>query len=243
MFRFFTEKQEIKDNTLYITKESDIHHIIHVLRLQIGNEIEVVSNNNVYLGKILNFNDNKIKIQIINKSCSPQQSQNQIRINLFQSIIKPSNFELICEKCTEIGITSITPIVSQHSQFAEEVFIKKNERFNKICEVASKQSKRTTIPKVNNPITLKQIELINTSLNIIFDNTDSSSSQSINYSTFEEINYFIGPEGGWGINDHEIFKTFPNMLKISLDGNILRAETASIVGLTIIKIKANLWKI
>ena len=42
-----------------------------------------------------------------------------------------------------------------------------------------------------------------------------------------EIIFLIGPEGGWGESDFEIFKKF-NVKKISLGSQILRAETAAI---------------
>lgn len=245
LFRFFlpstSVEQEKSNNEIVITKNSDVHHIANVLRLRIGDEIEVVSNETVNTCKIIDINKQKIVTQIVAEKPINPDIKSTPQINLFLALIKPAKFELACEKCTEIGINSITPMLAQHSQFKLDVYSKKLQRFNKICEVASKQSQRLAIPKVNPPILLKQLNVNPNSLNIIFDNSDQSSHDTIKFSNYQEFNYFIGPEAGWGNNDHEIFKTIPSSIKISLEGNILRAETASIVGLVIIKMQSKQW--
>lgn len=237
MFRFFLPstgtEQEKSNNEVVITKNSDVHHICNVLRLSIGDEIEVVSNNIVNICKITEVTKQKIVTQIISQN--PIDSDRQItpQINLFLALIKPSKFELACEKCTEIGINSITPILTQHSQFNLDVYSKKIQRFNKICEVASKQSKRTTIPIVKSPIAIKNYIPENNSMTIIFDNQTNQSIQQLKLDT-NIVNYFIGPEGGWGKDDYELMKNFNNVEHLSLGKNILRAETAAIVGVTVI---------
>lgn len=237
LFRFFVE-QDNNNNEIIITKNSDVHHIGNVLRLDIGDEIEVVSNGIIYICKIVEISKQKVVAQIISQKLSNSDIQNSPQINLYLALIKPSKFELACEKCTEIGIDSITPILTQHSQFKLDVYSKKIQRFNKICEVASKQSKRTIIPIVNPPISIKNYIPENDATTIIFDNQTNKSIQQWK-SNSNIINYFIGPEGGWGKDDYVFLKNFNNVEFLSLGKNILRAETASIVGITVISTKCN----
>src|SRR5690606_28940031 len=60
-------------------------------------------------------------------------------------------YEWFLEKATEIGIDEITPIICERSERA----VMKLDRLNKIVISAMKQSQQSFLPKVNEPIKLK----------------------------------------------------------------------------------------
>lgn len=199
---------------------ADARQIINVLRLKIGERVIFFSEKNlidfVYeLQNIEGKNTQFVLKEKIANTCEPKK-----KIHLYLSILKRDNFELALEKAVELGILTITPVISERT-------IKKGtnlERLQKIAKEAAEQSGRGIVPKILEPI--KFIEALNTSVNpLIFDPTGKDSSSS----TIQEISIFIGPEGGWSPKEIELAKE-KEVPIAPLTKTILRAETAAIIG-------------
>ena len=135
-------------------------------------------------------------------------------------------YEWFLEKATEIGIQEITPIICEHS----ERKIIKTDRFQKILESAMKQSLHYYLPKLNEPIVLKDF------LNKKFEGqkfiahceeTDKKSLKN-ELKPNESATILIGPEGDFSFK--EIQLSIENkFISISLGNTRLRTETAAIV--------------
>ncbi|MCI5108617.1 MAG: RsmE family RNA methyltransferase, partial [Candidatus Pacebacteria bacterium] len=137
-------------------------------------------------------------------------------INLFISIIKKSNFELAIEKAVELGVSSITPVKANRSQYD----ILNKERLQKIIKEATEQSGRVTLPEIRDTLTTKEVISENPEI-IIFDMEGESIKNAPKADSI-----LIGPEGGWSDEERKMFdKTY------SVSKNTLRAETAVIAGL------------
>ena len=67
--------------------------------------------------------------------------------------------ELIIQKCTELGVKEITPVVMKRSvvKLDEKDKVKKIERWRKIAQMASEQSGRDAITKINNVININNV--------------------------------------------------------------------------------------
>jgi 16S rRNA (uracil1498-N3)-methyltransferase len=146
-------------------------------------------------------------------------------IFLFQSIIKKDNMEWVVEKATELGVSKITPVISERSE-------KKNinmQRLNKIAIEASEQSGRADLPEISSVASLEDCILSGAKGALVFDRAGSPI-RGLSLSDFETIKVFIGPEGGWTDKELNLFKQ--KEFKIfSLGEFTLRAETAVIVAL------------
>jgi len=139
-----TEKENI---TL---KDSDeIHHLKNVLRLKKGNKVTVFDGlGTEALGEIKHIKENEVIIFIKNVKeleCTAN------KIILACAIPKKNKFELIVEKCTELGVSEIIPIITKNSDviLSGERANKKLTRYKNIAISASKQSKRATIPTIH----------------------------------------------------------------------------------------------
>lgn len=151
------------------------------------------------------------------------------KITLYLSLIKKDNFELVVQKATELGITSIVPILSERSE-------KKNvnqERLTKIALEASEQCGRGDIPIISPIVSLpKALETIpNDEIILVLQMngtpwTDLSLQEKLKNSKATHL--FIGPEGGWS-NDEENLFIKKDVTLASLGNTVLRAETAAIV--------------
>lgn len=158
MYKFFVTGNQVNDKEIKIVGD-DVNHIKNVLRLEIGERIEIcdVSNSNNYLCKIISLDSKFINCEIIEQL--ELNSEPKVYLHIFQGLPKAEKMETIIQKSTEIGVSEITPLVMNRCvvKLDEKSSIKKNERWQKIAEVAAKQSKRNKIPKINLPIDIKKL--------------------------------------------------------------------------------------
>ena len=113
MHRFFINSDLIKGKEISLENPTS-HQIKNVLRMTEGDYFELFNNTgNSYKAKIIDSEGNLIKCFIEDQL---KTSQDEIEINVFQSIIKISKLELIVDKLTEIGISSFTPIITERTQ-------------------------------------------------------------------------------------------------------------------------------
>ena len=220
--RFFIETK-IKKGGWEISNKEIIHQLKHVLRKKIGDKIILFDGSGIEAeAEIKKFLKENLEIEIF-KIEKPER-ESKISVSLFCSILKKSNFELVVQKTTEIGVKEIVPILCQNT-------VKTGlnlKRLEKIAKEAAEQSKRLTLPKIEKSLTLKEaLEKAKTfDLRILFDISGN------NLSSFkgkgEKIALFIGPEGGFDIKEIELAKQAG--FQISNLGKLnLRSETAAIV--------------
>lgn len=159
--------------------------------------------------------------------CSPSYIPTK-KVTLYLSLIKKDNFELVTQKVTELAVSNIVPIISERSE-------KKNlnfERLNKIIIEASEQCGRGDIPVVS-PITtlsevLEEVKNIENSFVLQMGGTPfKNNTLEEKFKKNTNINLFIGPEGGWSVEEEALFKE-KGLTCVSLGNTVLRAETAAI---------------
>ena len=153
-------------------------------------------------------------------------------ITLYLSLIKKDNFELAAQKATELGVARIIPMLSERSE-------KKNvslDRLEKITIEASEQCGRGVIPTISPIMTLEEaLSTLSKATHPLYFNSngDTLCTQIAGKS---DLSLFIGPEGGWGPFDLDLFQK-NYVPSCSLGENILRAETAAIAACVFASIK------
>ena len=237
MQKFFVENEKIKENEIIITG-TDVNHILNVLRLKENDKIQVCDKQNAhnYIVKILKYDKEKIITQIVKEEKATIESD--IIIDVYQGLPKADKMELIIQKTTEIGVNKIIPVQMERSivKIDQKACIKKIERWQKIAEVAAKQSKRDIIPQVENIIDItKLIDKIKeyNIFIIAYEEEKDLTLKNILKEVKKEkrpikIGFLIGPEGGIDNKEIEKFKK-TNAKIITLGKRILRTETAPIV--------------
>ena len=243
MPKFFVSTNQIKDNNIYIEKE-DVNHIKNVLRAKIDDEIEICDFNTSknYICKIEKIEDKKIDCKII-KEINSNNIESKIKVTIFQGLPKADKMELVIQKSVELGVYDITPVKMKRCvvKLDEKDKIKKIERWQKISEVASKQSGRNIIPKINNIQNIDEIckNIKNYDMLLIAYEKEKENflkaelKKLTNIKDNIKIGVVIGPEGG--IDEEEIQKFKENGARIITLGNrILRTETVALNILSII---------
>lgn len=236
MYKFFVEDKQINENKVNIVGE-DVNHIKNVLRLENEEEICVCNKETSisFLCKIIKVDNNFVICEILEEIEDTTESNTYIHI--LQGLPKSDKLESIIEKCTEIGVKEITPVSMKRSivKLEEKDKTKKLNRWQKIAEVAAKQSKRDTILKVNNVINFQNIfenvkdyDILLVAYEEEKENTLKEILKRYKNKGNIKIAVLIGPEGG--IDESEINICKDNkFISITLGKRILRTETAPLV--------------
>lgn len=200
-------------------------HIIKVLRKK-ESDILHVTNGLGYLftTEIIFASEKKCTVKITG---SEFHQPTEFYLHLAVAPTKMNDrFEWFLEKATEIGIHEITPIICEHS----ERKIIKTERFAKIIESAMKQSLQFHLPKLNEPISLKEFINQNHNENLFIAHCEETEKRLLKESVVKNQKYtvLIGPEGDF--SEKEIKLALDNKyIPVSLGNTRLRTETAAVV--------------
>lgn len=248
MFHVFVDDNQINNKNIIIAKNEDAENYNHLkksVRIKV-NELILVSINGFkqsfdYLTKVISIDDEKIILDILEKSKSKEL---KYKINLYQGMPKSDKMEFIIEKAVELGVFSIIPVDMDFSisKFNDKNKSSKILRYNKISKSASEQSKRSIIPEVRDNMNFSEMimSIKNDKFNILFyENAEGIelthkfiNDLKNNIVENENINIIIGPEGGFSDKEIELAKN-NNVHILSLGERILRTETAAISSLSI----------
>lgn len=210
---------DVRPREIEISEERIVHQVRNVFRLGSGDKIILFNGEGVdFESEITDVSKSNLKVKILNsrKVYVPEK-----KITLFLSIIKKENFELVCEKATELGVTSIVPVITERT-------LQKNlnrERVEKILIEASEQCGRGDIPTF---LESQKLENVLDVENLIVCDIGGSKIKDQRPET-KDVGLLIGPEGGWSETEREMFKVH-KLKTVSLGDTVLRAETAAIVG-------------
>ena len=148
---FFFEENLPGEETFILSEETS-RHIVQVLRMR-ENENLLITNGKgqVLTTRLVKANKKNAEVQVINKSASPKIIP-QISIGI--SPIKNANrFEWFLEKATEIGVSSIYPIICERTEKSHFRF----DRMKNILVSAMLQSRQAWLPTLHQPINFKMI--------------------------------------------------------------------------------------
>ena len=238
MHRFFIDEIiDIDSDTVIIHKAEDVKHISKVLRVQIGEVLEICDGNSLeYTGEVKEISDvilcHKIKRQVINR-------ESDIIIDLFQGIAKGSKMETIIQKSVELGVSRVIPTQMKRSivKLTDQSEKKKIDRWQKIADEASKQSKRSVIPTIESSLNLSKINSLH-DYDLVLVAYEQEKTQKINHVLKDfhgkRIGIFIGPEGGFEADEIQHLESL-GAKSISLGPRILRTETAGMMLMSILQ--------
>lgn len=237
MYKFFVKENQIEENRIQIIGE-DVNHIKNVLRLQNDDNIQVcnLDTKKTYVTKIIEIQSNSIITEIL-EECT-YTTESNISVHIFQGLPKQEKMEQIIQKATEIGVTDITPVKMERCvvKLDEKTASKKIERWQKIAEVAAKQSKRDQIPTIHSCINFKNLYEILEKYDIVIVAYEEEKQTNIKQvlkdakqNKNKEIAIIVGPEGGIAKEEMEFLNALSNVKTVTLGKRILRTETAPIV--------------
>jgi len=225
LHRFFVSPEAVSGKIFSLTDNEQCHQITAVLKLKIGEQIIALDNTGKeYLVRLEKIT--KTKIDGVITSTGENPNEPNIKITLYQSMIKKDNFEWVLQKGTELGVSAFVPMLSERSEKKSFNY----ERGLKILKEAAEQSECGTIPTLEQPTNFTEV-LKNK--NIFLLDRSGAPLKSLNLESVEEINLLIGPEGGW--SEAEIASAKASGASVvSIGPRTLRAETAGPIAAALI---------
>lgn len=208
--------------------EEQSTHCSRVLRITEGEMISLIDGKgSIGEGEVLESRPKRVQIRL--KAIETTKRKNQIQIVF--GLAKPTAMEWIFKKCTEIGVLSFHPIVTDHSLHPSSW---NSERWNKIVEETCKQCQELWFPEILKPISFSDwIKKRTPSQAFALCDEQVRTGEGIDSQIFP-TEIVIGPEGGWSDHERELMRNH-SVQYLGLGPNRLRAETACLVALTLVK--------
>ncbi|MBI5193486.1 MAG: 16S rRNA (uracil(1498)-N(3))-methyltransferase [Nitrospirae bacterium] len=239
MPNFFIKKSSIKDNRIELTGDV-LHHLRDSLRIKTGEQISCVDEEGTgYTIKVSVLRRELLTGEIISKE--EHDKRTSLHINLVQSLPKGPKFDFIIQKSTELGVTTITPVVSERSvvKLEKERGEGKHLRWERIALEAAQQSGRRDIPDISQPAILRDFlsSYAKCDLNLLLwegEKIKRIKDVLRNAGEVKSVTILVGPEGGFSDKEVELAVS-SGFIPVSLGELILRTETAPIVALSILQ--------
>lgn len=251
MHRFYVEGISESDRSVTITGE-DVNHIRNVLRLGVNDEITISDGTSRdYTCRIAKCTEDAVIANIVD--IFDNNAELPVDIYLFQGVPKGDKMDTIIQKCVELGVHTIIPVMMDRTivRLDDNKRSKRIIRYNNISEAAAKQSRRGIIPVINDYMSMDEAVLYaKTNMDTILfpyelaegmeDSREIIFNLANNLSIADQkprIGIFIGPEGGFADSEARALED-AGARTISLGHRILRTETA---GMTIMAILSFLF--
>jgi 16S rRNA (uracil1498-N3)-methyltransferase len=230
---------EVKGDTASLLGEHAAH-LVRVLRAKVGQQFDIVVSpeakehepSDVRRGTITAISESRVDFSL--GEMVPQATAAIPQITLLLAIFKFDRMEWAIEKCTEIGVSRVIPLIARRSDsHLVAAASKRHERWLRLARQASEQSRRVSPPEIMLPTKLKDCDgsLHRSSVGIVLSEALDSGSRRLAEVVSAQsagVALAVGPEGGWSEDELEWFQQ-KGWMAASLGGTILRAETAAIV--------------
>ncbi|HYA85721.1 MAG TPA: 16S rRNA (uracil(1498)-N(3))-methyltransferase [Nitrospirota bacterium] len=234
--RFFISAGQVSGGSIIVAGE-DVHHIAMVMRMRAGDKLMLCDGKGTeYTVKIVDVGRSDVKTEIVSRS---EKELPNLRITLGQGLPKADKMDFIVQKATELGVSSIVPIVTARTIVKIKDEGKRIVRWQKIAREAAMQSNRIDIPQIGGIRKFSDF----------IENLDSGSRQLLlmpweegtepiknilrQKPEAQDIVILIGPEGGYSSAEATAARDKGFRL-VSLGPNILRTETAAMAVLSMI---------
>lgn len=216
-----------------------VHYLTRVLRLVVGDPFEAFDGRgHAHDATVTALSEDSATLTL-----GPARAAAKARhISVVQGLPKADKFELILQKCTELGATEFVPAAMTRSivKLADDRAEKKTERWQRICEEAARQCGRSDVPLVRAPMSLQTGigVLPEGSAILILDEEETTTPLQLAAMALEPgqpVAIVVGPEGGVDRAEVESLRAL-GAQSVSLGRRILRTETAALVALSVIQL-------
>jgi 16S rRNA (uracil1498-N3)-methyltransferase len=219
------------DRAALIGEHAD--HLVRVLRARVGQDFDIATGEAVRRGRIVSLSDERVEFDLGEEI----SVTGTVEITLLLAIYKFDRMEWAIEKCTELGVERIIPVISHRTDsHLAAASAKRAERWRRIARQAAEQSRRATPPEISEPLKLADALNVPAALRIVLaESEDQTLLRDIVKAdaASDGIVLAVGPEGGWTEDELQLFQK-AGWISASLGNTTLRAETAAIAATAVV---------
>ena len=213
----------------------EAEHLVRALRAEVGQVYEISDNGNLYLAEIEVARKSLVSFKVLEELPPPAP---EAEIVLVAALIKFDRFEWLVEKATELGVTEIRPFAATRSERGlMQAAQKRRSRWEKIAHESSQQARRLRLPLIAEAVSFREAASVSADFRLMLD---ESSETAIGKclpearAVTDRIALLLGPEGGWTDEERETART-AGWRSCSFGSTVLRAETAAVAGVSIVR--------
>ena len=222
---------EVSGNRAILTG-SHAEHLARVLRARVGQEFDIATGLAVRKSRITSIAESRVEFELGEEVPAATAA----RITLALAVFKFDRMEWAIEKCTELGVAHIVPLIAQRTDVhLAATTIKRTERWRRIARQAAEQSRRPVPPEIAAPVELPEALGLPGDVRIVLaESEEKALLRDVLESLPQEaeIVLAVGPEGGWTVDELQSFHQ-AGWTSASLGRTVLRAETAAIAATAI----------
>jgi len=233
MISTFIYRREDVSEAIIVIGGPEAHHISKVLRLGRGDMVRMIDGQGTaHVCEIAAVDSKKISCRII--KTLKNSGESSLYLTLAIGLSTATKFDIVVEKATEAGVSRLVPLLTEKGRVKtgdKGAVTRKMQRWRRICEAAVKQSGRSRIPHIDEPILLPEfLAGCDPAETVIFHPTDREDNiaDAIKLSSVQKLTILVGPESGFSAGEIEVARS-RGMTAISLGDRILRTETAGTV--------------
>ena len=223
---------QVSGNRAFLIGEH-ANHLSRVLRAYAGQEFDVAADGVVRRGRISAISEDRVEFELGEEVPT---SGLALQLTIIIAIFKFDRMEWAIEKCTELGVSRIIPLIAQRTDARLAAAASKRcERWKRIVREASEQSRRAAPPEVDVPLRVEEVLELPRQTRILLAESERETrlrDALREHSRTTGIILASGPEGGWTGHEEQHFKQ-AGWISASLGPTILRAETAVIAATAI----------
>lgn len=235
MIRLYVDNPLSENQQIYL-HENQSHYVQKVMRLKQDDTLLLFNGREgEWMACITGLEKKTTHLSIISQN-RPQQ--NERSLCLLFSPLKPKRQEFLVEKATELGVSCLWPI-----RFERTSIPKVNlEKMRAQAREAAEQCGRLSVPEIKDLTSLPQLLKKWPQEEMLIFGDESLMSPSI--TTLKEdqdkfYSFLVGPEGGFTSQEYALLKAHSQVYGVTLNANILRAETAALVGVSYLRLVKN----
>lgn len=219
-----------------IIRGAQYHHLTHVRRVRVGAPLRAaLPDGRVLRAEVTAITAEALHARVLGEE-APVSETSSCRIILCQAVLKGDKMELVVQKATELGVDTLIPLLAARSipRWSTEQGEERAHRWQQIANAAADQSERNRALSVESPCTLAEVPAHPGALRLLLHEREGAALREIaaQHPLVPALELFLGPEGGWDPGEVERLLA-TGALPIHLGPRILRAETASVVAVTL----------
>jgi 16S rRNA (uracil1498-N3)-methyltransferase len=197
----------------------EAHHLSKVLRGRSGDEVEVVDGTGRLFAAGLREGGEAV---VLEELAAPEVADTEV--SLYQAVPKGGRMDLVVEKATEVGATSIVPLLTERGVVNPREG--KVDRWRRVAEAAARQSLRLGVPKVSEPVPFsKAVSWVGEKGVLLHNDPGIPPVEAV---VGSPVGLLVGPEGGWSQGELRLAGD-AGMAFGSMGPYRLRSETAGII--------------
>jgi 16S rRNA (uracil1498-N3)-methyltransferase len=227
----------------FVLPELTTHHLVRVLRLEIGDSIVLFNGDgHDYTAQLLSAQKRGAEAEITDRS--ERRAESPLPITLDQGIARGEKMDLILQKATELGVAVIAPVITDRTEVKldGERADKKMNHWRGVLAAACEQCGRARLPEIVEPQSLAKFAASDRSeRRLVLDPEAVHSLADLALAAETSVSLAIGPEGGFSERDLAMLRA-GGYETVRLGPRILRTETAGMAAIAALNALFGDWR-